>query len=176
LGHEAWKVNLTMTDQKISISLKRFLLIEECPVDWNTLDLYLFRDDEVVFYVGQSQLAFARVWEHLLGGFHGHSIMGRFVWCNWPRSMRFTIELMSSKSEQFNAVRNDLNAAERSLIEQLSPCFNVSLNVQPTPMPPSYLPPNAKFRCSRSLNKLRHEAERAVKAEDNQLWVEELGN
>jgi hypothetical protein len=165
-----------MTDSKISISLKRFLLIEECPMDWKTLDLYLFQDEEVVFYVGQSQLAFARVWEHLLGGFHGHSIMGRFVWCNWPRSMRFTIELMSSKSEQFDMVDNDLNAAERSLIEQLSPCFNVSLNVQPTPLPSSYLPPNAKFRCSRSLNKLRHEAERAVKAEDNQLWVEGLGN
>jgi hypothetical protein len=165
-----------MIDSKISISLKRFLLIEECPVDWKTLDLYLFRDEEVAFYVGQSQLAFARVWEHLLGGFHGHSIMGRFVWCNWPRSMRFTIELMSSKSEQFNAVGNDLNAAERSLIEQLSPCFNVSLNSQPTPVPSSYQPPNAKFRCSRSLNKLRHEAERAVKAEDNQLWVEGMGN
>ena len=163
-----------MSDQKITISLKRFLLIEECPADWKTLDLYLFRDEEVVFYVGQSQLAFARVWKHLLGGFHGHSIMGRFVWCNWPRSMRFTIELMSSKSEQFNAVGNDLNAAERSLIQQWLPCFNVSLNVQPTPLPTSYLPPNAKFRCSRSLNKLIHEAERAVKAEDNQLWVQGL--
>jgi hypothetical protein len=88
--------------------------------------------------------------------------------------MRFTIELMSSKSEQFNAVGNDLNAAERSLIQQWLPCFNVSLNVQPTPLPSSYLPPNANFRCSRSLNKLIHEAERAVKAEDNQLWVQEL--
>jgi hypothetical protein len=163
-----------MTDPKISTSLKRFLLIEECPADWKVLDLYLFRDENVAFYVGQSQLAFARVWEHLLGGFHGHSIMGRFVWCNWPRSMRFTIELMSSKSAQFESVGNDLSAAERSLIEQLSPCFNVSLNVQPTPLPPSYLPPNSKFRCSRSLNKLRHEAERAVRAEDNQLWVEGL--
>ena len=158
----------------ISTSLKRFLLIEECPADWKTFDLYLFRDEDVVFYVGQSQLAFARVWKHLLGGFHGHSIMGRFVWCNWPRSMRFTIELMSSKSEQFATVGNDLNAAERSLIQQWLPCFNVSLNVQPTPLPSSYLPPNANFRCSRSLNKLIHEAERAVKAEDNQLWVQEL--
>jgi hypothetical protein len=163
-----------MTDPEISTSLKRFLLIEECPADWKVFDLYIFRDENVAFYVGQSQLAFARVWEHLLGGFHGHSIMGRFVWCNWPRSMRFTIELMSSKSAQFESVGNDLSAAERSLIEQLSPCFNVSLNVQPTPLPSSYLPPNSKFQCSRSLNKLRREAERAVRAEDNQLWVEGL--
>jgi hypothetical protein len=163
-----------VTDHKIPVPLKRFLLIEDCPADWKIFDLYLFRDEEAVFYVGQSQLAFARVWDHLLGGFHGHSIVGRFVWCNWPRSMRFTIELMSSKSEQFNAVGNDLNAAERSLIEQLSPCFNVSLNNQPTPLPSFYQPPNAKFRCSRSLNKLRYEAERAVKAEDNQLWLQEM--
>ena len=114
------------------------------------------------------------MWEHLLGGFHGHSIVGRFVWCNWPKSMKFTIELMSSQSEQFNAVGNDLNAAERLLIQQWLPCFNISLNRQPTPVPPSYLPPNANLRCGRSLNKLIHEAERAVKAEDNQLWLQEL--
>jgi hypothetical protein len=160
-----------MNDQKISISLKRFLLIEQCPADWKELDLYLFRDGDVVFYVGQSQLAFARVWDHLLGGFHGHSIVGRFVWCNWPRSMRFTIELTSSKSGQFASVGHDLDAAERSLIQQWSPCFNITLNTQPTPLPSSYLLPNAKFRCSRSLNRLIHEAERAVKAEDDQFWI-----
>jgi len=140
------------------------------------LDLYIFRDESVVFYVGQSHLAFARVWEHLLGGFHGHSIMGRFVWCNWPKSMKFTIELLSSQSEQFEAVGNDLNAAERLLIQLGSPCFNVSLNNQPTPVPSLYLPPNANLRCGRSLNKLIHEAERAVKAEDNQLWLQEMEN
>jgi hypothetical protein len=163
-----------MTDPKIAISLKRFLLIEQCPADWKAFDLYLFRDEEVVFYVGQSYLAFARVWEHLLGGFHGHSIVGRFVWCNWPKSMKFTIELSSSQSAQFTAVGNDLNAAERLLIQQWSPCFNISLNSQPTPVPGLYLPPNARFRRNYSLNKLIHEAERAVRAEDNQLWLQEL--
>jgi hypothetical protein len=163
-----------MSEPKISISLKRFLLIEDCPADWEPFDLYLFRDEETFFYIGQSQLAFARVWERLLGGFHGHSIVGRFVWRNWLRSMRFTIELMSSKSGQFNAVGNDLNAAERLLIQQWAPCFNVSLNVQPMPVPSSYLPPNAKFRCSRSLNRLIYEAERAVRAEDAQLWIREM--
>ena len=136
----------TMSEQKIVISLKRFLLIEQCPADWKNLDLYLFRDDAVAFYAGQSQLAFARVWEHLLSGFKGHSIVGRFIWVNWPKSMNFTIELMSSQSEEFNEVGNDLNAAERGLIQQWSPCFNLSLNNQPTPIPPSYLPPNSNFR------------------------------
>jgi hypothetical protein len=163
-----------MNDQKIAISLKRFLLIPQYPAEWKGLDLYLFRDETVVFYVGQSHLAFARVWEHLIGGFKGHSIVGRFIWCNWPVSMRFTIELFSSQSEQFHSVGNDVSAAERLLIQQGSPCFNVSQNIQPTPVPVQYLPPNARLRCSRSLNKLIHQAERAVKAEDHQLWVQEL--
>lgn len=163
-----------MLDQKVAISLKRFLLIEQCPVDWKGLDLYLFREAAAVFYVGQSHLAFARVWEHLIAGFKGHSIVGRFVWCNWPVSMKFTIELLSSHSVQFQSVGNDLNAAERSLIQQWLPCFNVSQNSQPTPVPAQYLPPNARLRCSRSLNKLIHQAERAVKAEDHRLWIQEL--
>src|SRR5512137_1541114 len=113
-----------MDDQKVAISLKRFLLVDQCPADWKSLDLYLFRDESVVFYVGQSCLAFARVWEHLMGGFHGHSIVGRFIWCNWPKSMNFTIELLSSQFKEFDGVGNDLSAAERQLIQQWTPCFN----------------------------------------------------
>ena len=163
-----------MNHQKVVISLKRFLLIQQCPGDWKGLDLYLFRDEDVVFYVGQSYLAFARVWEHLLSGFKGHSIIGRFVWCNWPKSMSFTIELLSSQSEQFSVVGNELSASERLLIQRWSPCFNLSQNSQPTPVPNSYLPPNAPFRRRRSLNMLIHEAERAVKTEDTKLWIQSM--
>lgn len=158
-----------MPDQKVTLPLKRFLLLSHCPEEWKRLDLYLFRDDHVAFYAGQSYQAFARVWEHLLGGFKGHSIVGRFVWVNWPAAMNFTIELLSSQHEGFNAVGNDLNAAERWLIQQWSPCFNVSQNCQPAPLPPAYLPPNAEMRRRRSLNALIHDAERAVKIEDERL-------
>jgi hypothetical protein len=155
-----------MNNQKVALPLKRFLLIEQCPEAWQGLDLYIFRDEAVVFYVGQSHLAFARVWEHLFNGFKGHSIMGRFVWVNWPKSMKFTVELLSSQLEQFNSVGHDLNAAEQLLIQQWVPCFNVSHNNQPTPLPATYLPPNASLR-RRSLKQLIREAERAVKAEAN---------
>ncbi len=163
-----------MNSQKITTSLKRFLLIQQCPPSWRDFDLYLIRDEDVVFYVGQSQLAFTRVWDHLMSGFHGHSIIGRFIWCNWPASMNFTIELLSSRAGQFHTVGNDINASERMLIQSSSPCFNISLNGKPTPLPESYLPPNAPFRKRRSLNTLIHEAERAVKAEDTKLWLETL--
>jgi len=163
-----------MNSENIAIPLKRFLLVNQCPEAWKSLDLYLFRDENVVFYLGQSHLAFARVWEHLLSGFKGHSIVGRFVWCNWPKSMNFTIELLSSQAEQFIDVRHELNASEGLLIRRWSPCFNISQNHQPTPLPNSYLPPNAPFRRRRSLNMLIHEAERAVKGDDTKLWLESM--
>ena len=163
-----------MHNQNVAIPLKRFLLIGQCPPSWKGLDLYLFRDKDVGFYVGQSYLAFSRVWEHLLSGFKGHSIVGRFVWCNWPKSMSFTIELLSSQSEQLGVVGNELSASERLLIRRWSPCFNISQNSQPTPVPNCYLPPNAPFRRRRSLNMLIHEAERAVKAEDTELWIQNM--
>lgn len=161
-----------MNIHKVSIPFKRFLLIEHCPEDWRDLDLYLFRDDQVAFYAGQSQLAFARVWDHLKAGFHSHSLIGRFMWANWPVSMKFTIELISSQCEEFNCVGNDLNESERQLIERWTPCFNISLNRQPTLLPSRYQPANARLRCG-GLNKLIHQAERVVKADDSRLLLDE---
>lgn len=162
-----------MNNEHVIIPLKQFLLISKCPPLWGALDLYVFRDDNVAFYVGQSHLAFDRVWEHLLSGFKGNSMMGRFVWCNWPRSMSFTIELLSSRSAQFCDVQNDLNASERMLIRHWSPCFNISLNQQPTSLPASYLPPNAPFRRRQSFTTLLYQAEQAVKADEKKRWLEE---
>jgi hypothetical protein len=166
-----WKI---MDPQNVALPLKRFLLIEECPAAWKPLDLYLFRDESVAFYAGQSHFAFGRVWEHLLGGFKGHSLVGRFVWANWPASMKFSIELLSSGSSPFAAVGHDLNAAERALIGRWSPCFNTSGNSRPTPLPPHYRPPNAPLRCGRSFRKLLYQAAHAVQADEAAHWMQEL--
>ena len=162
---------LPITDEKITLPLKQFMLLKSCPPDWRVMDLYLFRDETVVFYVGQSYSAYERLWEHLRDGFKGRSIIGRFILCNWPVSLKFHIELMSSQAICFATVDNDLNAAERHLIMQLSPCFNDMLNNRPTPLPNHYAPPNTRPLCSRSLNKLIHEAERAVRADERRLWL-----
>lgn len=154
----------------IVLPLKRFLIVDACPANWRGFDLYLFRDDEVVFYVGQSHLAYDRVWQHVTDGYKARSIVGRFILCNWPGSMRFTIELWSSQADRFAGVDHDLNAAERSLIEQYAPCFNEALNRRPTPLPDRYAPPSAPLRCSRSPNKLIHEAARAVQADERKVW------
>jgi hypothetical protein len=155
----------------IVLPLKRFLVVPACPPEWRGFDLYLFRDGEVVFYVGQSYLAYDRVWQHITDGYKARSVVGRFILCNWPGSMRFTIELWSSQADRFAAIDHDLNAAERSLIEQYAPCFNEALNRQPTPLPDRYAPPSAPIRCSRSPNKLIHEAERAVQADERRAWL-----
>ena len=157
----------------VLIPVKRFLTLEHCPHEWRGLDLYLLRDEDTIFYVGQSSLAFARVWQHLRNGFRGRSIVGRFIWSNWPKSLNFQIELLSSRAAQFAMVAHNLNAAEGTLIRQWSPCFNEALNHQPTLLPHGYFPPNAKLRCSRNLNHLIREAQRAVRAEERQRWLTE---
>ena len=158
--------------QHIIIPIKNFLVIEECPSTWRRLDLYMFRDEDVVFYVGQSYLAFDRVWQHIRDGYKGRSVVGRFILCNWPGSMKFTIELRSSLADDFAAVGHDLNAAEQQLIEQLCPCFNSALNVSPTPLPEKYALPTSAIKCSRSLTKLIREAGYAVRAENRRQWRE----
>ncbi len=135
----------------IAISLKQFLTFTICPPGWKANNLYLFRDDQVTFYVGQSYCAFDRVWEHLKGGPKAHSIVGRFILVNWPRSAGFTIELMGSPSER-------LDAAEQALIEELRPCFNVALNGQPSPVPAGYLPANAPIKYLKNFRRMMREA------------------
>lgn len=145
-------------DESLIIPLIKFITIEKCPPGWKDYDLYIIRDDQVVFYVGQSHCAFSRVWEHLLGGIHGHAIVGRFIIVNWPKSARFTIELLSSRSARFSNLAHSLTEAERLLIEQFTPCFNVSLNGHPSPLPEVYLPPNATIRHIKSFKRMLREA------------------
>ncbi len=159
-----------MPEHHLALALKRFLIVAECPPEWRAFDLYLFRAAEVVFYVGQSYLAYERVWQHIYDGYKARSVVGRFILCNWPKSMNFTIELWSSQADRFAAVQHDLNAAERLLIQQYAPCFNDALNQRPTPLPDGYAPLNAPLRCSRSPNKLIHEAERAVRMDERKTW------
>ena len=149
---------------QVTLPLKTFLTFTTCPPRWRVYDLYVIRDDTVAFYVGQSACAFERVWEHIKGGSHGHSITGRFVLCNWPASARFTIELRTSSDPAFGAACGNLDAAECRLIDTLRPCFNISLNSEPRPLPAAYLPPNAPIRNLKSYRRMLREAGYAARA------------
>lgn len=129
-----------------SLQVREFLQMEACPYEWQRMDLYLLRDEQTVFYVGQSQSAFARVWTHFYAGFKARSVMGRFIVCNWPVSMRFTIELMQARHPRFAAHNHDLNQAEQALIAEYRPCLNTTHNPNPLPLPAGYTHPLTPLR------------------------------
>lgn len=156
----------------VRVKVKQFILLEECPEEWKKFDLYVIRDETSVFYVGQSYLAFNRVWDHIKNGYKWRSDVGRFILCNWPKSMNYEIELLSSGSPEFDLVNNDLLKTEEMLIKLYKPCFNISQNDDPTPLSNVYLPPNSEIRCSRSLTKLRYQAEQSIRNDEKKKWME----
>jgi hypothetical protein len=151
----------------VALPVKQFLTCPECPPAWLASDLYLFRDERVVFYVGQSELAFARIWRHLHDGFKGRSLVGKFIRVNWPRSMNFIIELYSAQDAAFADLHHDRMAAETRLIEQYHPCLNNTHNPAPTPLPALYKPPTAIVHYPRSLKRMMREAEAAMRQVTN---------
>ena len=88
--------------------------------------------------------------------------------------LAFFADLEPSFRFPFASVGNDLDAAERQLIQALTPCFNVSLNAAPISLPSMYRPVNANFRFRHGLNHLKREAERAVKADEAKAWLQEM--
>ena len=161
-----------MSELHVKLLLKEFLQIPYCPGAWQRLDLYLLRDDRTVFYVGQSGIAFNRVWDHFYGGFKGRSLPGRFIVCNWPVSMRFTVELMSSRSPQFDAVQHDLDLSEQALIHQYAPCLNTVFNPAPTPIPGQYLSPYTSLKFRHHPQRCIQQAAQAVDAARLRAWLE----
>jgi hypothetical protein len=87
--------------------------------------------------------------------------------------MNYEIELLSSVSPEFASVEHNLSRAEEMLIKQHKPCFNVSQNDSPSPIPEMYLPPSSEIRCSRSLRRLQYQAEQSILNDERKKWLEE---
>src|SRR3972149_2949796 len=155
----------------IILPLKEFIIVKACPPGWRVFDLYLIRDEEVVFYIGKSDLAFFRIWQHIFDGYKGRSTIGRFILCNWRESMNFTIELLKSRSSQFANLEYDLSVIERSLIAKFSPCFNIASNPKPTPLPGKYQPTTSPIQHARHLGKVIREAGYVLKGEQRKGWL-----
>jgi hypothetical protein len=158
----------------IILPVKEFIVVKACPAAWRLYDLYLVRDAEVVFYVGKSELAFFRIWQHILDGYKGRSTLGRFILCNWRASMSFTIELSCSRSTAFTDLHNDRSEIERALIGKHAPCFNVASNPSPTPLPGQYRPTTMPIEHARHLGRVIREAGYVLKAEQRYGWLAEL--
>lgn len=164
-----------MTDSlEVALSLKEFLQIENCPPEWHRLNLYLIRDEDIAFYVGQSYVAFHRVWEHFYDGFRGRSLLGRFIVCNWPVSMHFKLELLSSKMNRFACVENDRYRSEQLLIQQHAPCLNTAMNPQPAPIPERYFSPYTSLKFSHHPRKFIRQAAQVIQAEQQKAWLAQI--
>ena len=156
----------------ITVPVKQFILLEECPAAWKALDLYIIRDESSVFYVGQSHQAFSRVWDHIKNGYKARSEVGLFILCNWPKSMNFQIDLLSSRAQEFDEVENNLLRAEELLIKRYRPCFNISQNSEPCAIPETYFPPSSAIRSPRSLTRMRYQAEQSILNDERKKWME----
>jgi hypothetical protein len=161
-------------EQHVILSLKEFLVLDNCPQAWLGLNLYLFRAEQTAFYAGQSERAYERVWQHIHDAYKGRSVIGRFILCNWPVSMHFTLELYSAAHPCFAGVEHNLDAAEKQLIEQWQPCFNVSANPTPAPLPACYQPPTTRPQHLRRLATMKSEARAHLRAENKRKTLAEL--
>ena len=165
-------IDLTATlGTHIITTVKEFIVLEQCPITWRGMDLYLLRDDVRVFYIGQSSLAYNRIWQHFIDGYKGRSTIGRFISCNWRASMYFIIELFSSMMPYFQKFRNNPNEIERYLIELTCPCFNIAMNKHPTVLPENYIHPDQPIKNIPGLKKMIREAGYFLKAERRKSWV-----
>lgn len=100
--------------------------------------IYIFRDGEHVFYVGQSIDIGRRLHEHLLST----AQVGDLVRLNWPKSLSWQVEIMTVEECQPYVLREYpkstsmwLDTAERVLIRYYHPSLNGKLNFSPSKLP-----------------------------------------
>jgi hypothetical protein len=87
--------------------------------------------------------------------------------------MNFQIELLSSQAQEFEDVDHNLLRAEEMLIKRFRPCFNISQNSDPCPIPEEYFPPSSAIRSPRSLIRMRYQAEQSILNDNRKMWLEE---
>lgn len=137
----------------------REMLQEEPGIMTEDYRLYMIRDGETVFYVGQAGNPYNRFLSHIEGfGGNGPSHVGEFLFANAPRSgawlfEQYTIEECRPFVEEYRATffkapralgdYFGLDEAEKSLIKHYRPCLNTAMNPNPLPIPEQYVNPFA---------------------------------
>lgn len=102
--------------------------------------LYIFRDDETVFYVGQAENTQKRFLAHLgVDGRHEESKVGEFLRENAPDSGAWFFEQYTLE-DCFPLVGKQLGVdeAEEALIHLYRPSFNSAANPTPALLPGRY--------------------------------------
>ena len=106
--------------------------------------LYVVRDGDTIFYVGQSKSIESRFLEHLGISARGwpayESQLGRLIRENAPESQHWQVELYSIKELEVD----DVDFAEEALINILRPCLNARYNDDPSVLPDRYIDRDAR--------------------------------
>ncbi len=133
--------------------------------------LYLIRDGDIVFYIGQSAQPLIRLQEHMGWTWQGNqSTIGKLIEDNAPESGKWTYELWKvEECEQYvteyrvNTFPDswqklhpsyDIDEAEEALIKHFKPCLNSAMNPNPTPLPGRYIKYNRSQEHLNMLEKL----------------------
>ena len=120
----------------VTILVEDILDKELCHVDYEDCRIYIFRDKDLVLYIGQSKDVIRRLKEHLGFNVRGFGIkesnIGRLVNANVPESKQWEIDLLTLEDCKtytvFTIPAENVDWAEAELISLLCPCLNQHLN------------------------------------------------
>lgn len=108
---------------------------EPSHIDYEDCRIYIIRDDDLIFYIGQSKNVIRRLQEHMglnIGFGIKESNTGRFINANLSRSRKWQIDLLTLEDCKtytvFNISAGSVSQAEAELINLLYPCLNQQLN------------------------------------------------
>jgi len=102
----------------------------------NTHCIYMIRDKEVVFYVGQSKNMAVRIGNHLGYVPTGATTLQRLIYANMPQSLTWFVKVFALADPPNTCT--DIHTVERAMIARYRPCLNIAYNPYPTPLPLCY--------------------------------------
>ncbi len=112
--------------------------------------MYVVRDEDVVFYIGQSKRdVVVRFWEHI----NKPSRLGQLITLNRPQSMHWLVDFYTLadcrpyvKQQSLFSMQEwqhfDMDMAEQGMIAQMRPVLNKDFNPNPKPLPAQYMGQN----------------------------------
>lgn len=127
------------------------------PIEYAGSRIYVIRDGETIFYVGQSVDPVYRIQQHLGYERQPASRIGRLILANEPESDEWIVECYQledcrpifEKHVEFpdeqlrkflvNFACTDVQRAESYMINALHPCLNSTFNKKPNPLPTKYI-------------------------------------
>ena len=115
------------------------VLADHWPPEHERANIYIFRDADVIFYVGSSPRGkvYNRVRAHIKTKSGGHSNLHDLVKNNMPDSLNWNIDLYRAKKTYISDLLGEsasIIGIESNIIRRLRPVINQQFNPCPTPL------------------------------------------